>query len=61
MVAAVELVAGDLDDEGYLDPQSSAVCYDEMPEAPATPVIEISDEPKEQWVPKKKDKKKGRK
>lgn len=58
MVAAVELVAGDLDDAGYLDPRTGAVCFDEMPKAPAMPIIEISDEPKEQWVPPKKDKKK---
>ncbi len=58
MVAAVELVAGDLGDDVYIDPLVHAVCYDEMPKAPEEPIIEVSDEPKEQWVPQKKEKKK---
>lgn len=61
MVAALELIAGDLPDDGYVDPMTSAVCFDEMPKAPEQPLIEVSDEPKEQWVPKKKDKKKKKK
>lgn len=55
MAAAIELIAGDIPEDAYLDPMPAAKCLDEMPEK--EPVLKVSDEPKEQWVPQKKEKK----